>query len=171
MCEGVWQTALYCKWNVENGWSRAMDILRFLEDGWGRMGGEEGVDGGGKSSQQASQIPWCPASRPKWPIRHVCSSPPPSADAALSGPDEKRWQLRRRVNFSNNQNLTVPGEVLNRCGGKKHYEETLTKDNKRWDKQVVYIYILVGAPPFGDSAYEHALEEGNKMDQQRESLD
>lgn len=47
----------------------------------------------GKSSQQASQIPWCPASRPKWPIRHVYSSPPPSADAALSGPNEKRWQL------------------------------------------------------------------------------
>lgn len=47
----------------------------------------------GKSSQQASQIPWYPASQPKWPIRHVYSSPPPSADAALSGPNEKRWQL------------------------------------------------------------------------------
>lgn len=171
MCEGIWQTALYCKWNVENGWSRAMDMLRFLEDGWGRMGGEEGIDGGGKSSQQASQIPWCPASRPKWPIRHVCSSPPPSADAALSGPDEKRWQLRRRVNFSNNQNLTSQERYWVRVGGKNIM--TLTKDNKRRDKQVVYIYILVGAPPppFGDSAYEHALEEGNKMDQQRESLD
>lgn len=72
-------------------------------DGRGVGVGGGGVDGGGKShrhgksSQQASQIPWCPASRPKWPIRHVYSSPPPSADAALFWPDEKRWQLRRRL--------------------------------------------------------------------------
>lgn len=67
---------------------------------WGLCRGEgvkRRVDGGGKSGRRASQIPWCPASRPKWPIRHVYSSPPPSADAALVGPDEKRWQLRRRL--------------------------------------------------------------------------
>lgn len=73
----------------------------FLEGVVGGSGtvGEEGVNGGSKShnhskpNQQASQIPWCPASRPKWPLRHIFSSPRPSADAALAWPNGKRWQL------------------------------------------------------------------------------
>ena len=106
--------------NVEHGLDRMMVMLRifFFFFFWGGGMGWDGrrkVDEGGKShshgksSQQASQIPWCPASRPKWPTRHVYSSPPPSADAALSGPDGKRWQFAEEVNFSDSQNLIVPG--------------------------------------------------------------
>lgn len=38
--------------------------------------------------------------------------------------------VAEEVNLSDNQNLIAPGEGLSRCG-KRHYVETLTKDNSR----------------------------------------
>lgn len=97
ICETVWLpcmvhvilTMVWTEWWVCWGF--------FSGGGWDVRGVSMEAASHGKSSQQASKIPWCPASRPKWPIRHVYSSPPPSADAALSGPDGKRWQLRGRL--------------------------------------------------------------------------